>query len=262
MTTAKFVQPNFLTQDPTVYKGSIDAATAVLARLAAAFAPHAQDTPVMTVRVDAGFIWDGTTYTAVAAQSTGTITAPVTNPRIDRIVVDKTTGAVSVISGAENASPTAPALTAGKIPVAQVLLATSSTSITNSMLTDERVLITSAPAGSFVPIPETVVTGSAPHTTSMAVNNSYQTQNTSLESFLLPPSSVVGAEVQIKCRGAGLFKVTQGAGQKIEMGNQATTLGAGGTLSATAYGDVLNLKCSVADTIWTVTNSIGNFTGV
>ena len=93
---------------------------------------------LMAVIVDAGVILNGITLTEVAAQSTGTITAPVTNPRIDRVVIDILTGAVSVITGAEAGSPTAPAITAGKLPIAQVALATSTTTITNALLTDER----------------------------------------------------------------------------------------------------------------------------
>lgn len=138
MTVAKFVQPNYNTQSGTTYPLGIDAAFAVAARLFDAFAPRALDTPAMKVHLDAGFIFNGTTLTAVAAQDTGTITAPSSNPRIDRVVVDELTGVVSVVTGAENASPVAPAITEGKIPVAQVLLQTSSATIQNSMITDER----------------------------------------------------------------------------------------------------------------------------
>lgn len=138
MTVATFLQPDYNTQSGTAYPLAIDASMAVMKRIAAAFAPHAQSTPDMTVRVDAGALQVGVTLTEVAAQNTGTITAPVGNPRIDRVVVDASTGAVSVITGTPAGSPTAPALTAGKLPVAQVLLQTSSTVITNSMITDER----------------------------------------------------------------------------------------------------------------------------
>ena len=142
MTVATYTRPNYTSHTASAYKGYIDGAAQVYERAGNWFAPHAQSSPNMTVRLDAGWIWNGTALAEVAAQSSGTITAPVTNPRIDRIVVDAATGAVSIIAGAEAASPAAPALTAGKIPIAQVLLATSSTTITNSMLTDERVLLT------------------------------------------------------------------------------------------------------------------------
>jgi len=113
----------------------------VASRFISNFAPSAQDTPNMTVFLQAGFIWNGQTLTEVASQSTSAITAPVSNPRIDRIVVDADSGTVSVVAGVEAGSPSAPAIPAGKLPVARVLLQTSSTTITNSMLTDERVFV-------------------------------------------------------------------------------------------------------------------------
>lgn len=141
MTVAKFTQPNNTTQTASEYKANLDAAAAVLNRIAGTFAPHEAATPNMTVVVDAGSLLTGTTLTEKSQQTTATITAPVSNPRIDRVVIDSTTGVVSVIAGAEAASPSAPAITAGKLPVAQVLLQTGSTTITNSMITDERTAI-------------------------------------------------------------------------------------------------------------------------
>ena len=136
--------PDFTSQTASVYKANIDAGFAVADRLAWAFAPHEQDVgspqPDMTVRLEAGALFAGTTLTEVAAQSTGTITAPSANPRIDRLVVDQLTGVVSVITGTEDASPTAPAITAGKVPVAQVSLVVSQSSIVNADITDERQL--------------------------------------------------------------------------------------------------------------------------
>ena len=138
MSVKTFVQPDSTSQPAATYPGNIDAAVSVLARPGDSFAPHAEATPDMTVALDAGHLMNGQTLVEQAAQSTGTITAPVTNPRIDRIVVDNATGAVSVVTGVESASPAAPAIPAGKSPVAQVLLQTTSTAITNAMLTDER----------------------------------------------------------------------------------------------------------------------------
>lgn len=71
-------------------------------------------------------------------QRTSVITAPVSNSRIDRVVADATTGAISIITGTPSVTPTPPAFTAGVIPIAQILLTSSTTSISNSMITDER----------------------------------------------------------------------------------------------------------------------------
>jgi len=132
--------PDFTSQTASQYKANIDAGFAVADRLAWAFALHEQATPDMTVRVDGGAIFDGATLTEVAAQSTPAIAAPTTNPRIDRVVIDRATGAVSVVAGTEAASPTPPAIPAGKAPVARVSLAVGQTAITNADITDERSL--------------------------------------------------------------------------------------------------------------------------
>lgn len=136
---AKPIKPNVTSQSPAAYPAAIDAHAEACHRVATAFAPSEADTPNMTVAIAAGALQAGTTLTEVAAQSTGTITAPVTHPRIDRVVVDKTSGAASVVAGSESASPSAPDLPTGKLPVARVLLTVGMTAITNADITDERV---------------------------------------------------------------------------------------------------------------------------
>lgn len=136
---AQYVISNYTTQDPAAYKATIDGDFRVGQRIVNAFAPYAQSSPNMTIALAAGAIFTGAGLTEVAGQSTGTITAPVTHPRIDRVVCNLITGTLSVITGSENVSPVAPAITAGNFPVAQIALATSTTIITNSLITDERI---------------------------------------------------------------------------------------------------------------------------
>ncbi len=139
MSVSTFTQPDYTAQTGATYKANLDGAADVMKRLGAAFAPHAQSTPDMTVRLDAGAIFDGATLTEVAAQSTGAISAPAV-ARIDRVVVDKATGAVSVITGVDQASPPIPDMTAGKVPICRVSLVVSQSSIVNADITDERQL--------------------------------------------------------------------------------------------------------------------------
>ncbi len=147
------VLPDFTAQTAAAYKTNIDAGFAVADRISWAFAPHEQDVgspqPDMTVRLEAGAIFDGATLTEVAAQSTGTITAPTTDPRIDRVVIDDATGAVSVITGTEAPSPSPPAITTGKIPICQVALVVSQTTILNADITDERPIARNSGGGGF-----------------------------------------------------------------------------------------------------------------
>lgn len=141
MSIGTFIQPDFETQGGTAYKSAIDNCFAVLTRIGAMFAPHEQAIPDMTVRVDAGAVLVNNVLTEVAAQSTGTITAPTgTDHRIDRVVIADDTGVVSVITGTPGAEPCAiPAITTGKLPICQVALAHGMTVITNDLITDERI---------------------------------------------------------------------------------------------------------------------------
>ena len=141
--TGTFEQPDFEAQGGTEYKTNIDNCIEVLKRSGGSFAPHEQDTPNMTVALDAGFIWDGEALTEVNTQNTSTFTAPNTYSRIDRILVDAITGVVSVATGTESGSPSPPSIPSGKLPVARVTLATTTTAITNNLITDERTYITS-----------------------------------------------------------------------------------------------------------------------
>lgn len=142
MTVGTFIQPLFGVQDPSIVKTNIQNCIAVTARLAAAFAPHEQSPPDMTAQVDPGAIWVNGALVEKAAQNSATITAPAaTYSRIDRVVLDAATGVVSVITGTPIVgSPAVPAIPSGKLPVCQVALAASTTAITNSLITDERVM--------------------------------------------------------------------------------------------------------------------------
>lgn len=117
----------------------------------------------MSILVDAGSLFANGAIVSNNQQNSATITAPVSNPRIDRVVINGTTGVISIVTGTPAGSPVAPAITAGSFPCAQILVQTSSTSITNSMITDERTfvppVVSSAVSG--VPIRQTVINGAA-----------------------------------------------------------------------------------------------------
>ncbi|BAE49282.1 hypothetical protein [Paramagnetospirillum magneticum] len=136
--TATFVQPDSTAQDSTTYKANIDAATAVVAVLGRNFAPHQAEPANMTVVLDAGSIQGNTSVVAHAAQVTPAFIAPVANPRLDLVVVDASTGVVSVVAGAEAAATQLPTVPSGKIAVAQVHLAVGMAAIGNSDITDLR----------------------------------------------------------------------------------------------------------------------------
>ncbi len=134
-----FIQPDNTSQDGSTYKASLEGAATVFKRIAAAFAPHAQSTPDMTVRVDAGHIATvGGIHTEVAAQNTATLTAPMTNPRKDIVTIDRVTGIVGVATGAENISPVDPTLPAETLAIARIHLIVGMTEIANADIEDLR----------------------------------------------------------------------------------------------------------------------------
>lgn len=136
-----WIDPNFETAaDGTSYKTALDNAARVGKRITNAFAPHAKTAPDMNVLIDAGAVLNDTTITEIGQQTIGPISAPVVNSRIDRIVIDKTTGVATRIAGSESLTPSAPALPDEKFPCAQIALAVGQTSIVNANITDERLL--------------------------------------------------------------------------------------------------------------------------
>ncbi|CAO3421492.1 hypothetical protein [Azospirillum argentinense] len=117
---------------------------AVAQRIVGPFAPHAQVSPDLTIALDPGYLLNGTTLTEVKAQVVGPFAPPVSGFRIDRVVVDRTTGVASVVTGSmSNLTP--PAIPMGKLPVARVLLQTTTDAITNTVIVDERALFDQTP---------------------------------------------------------------------------------------------------------------------
>lgn len=151
--TTDLHKPDYTTDSDVEYKTAIDEGFQNVGRTAWSFAPHpASPTPDMTIDLNPGAIWDGSALIEKAQQTTSTFTAPSVNPRIDRVVVDATTGTYSIVAGAEDASPVAPAIPADKFPICQIEFATTTTSIgyvatsTVAAIVDERIPFTVAGA--------------------------------------------------------------------------------------------------------------------
>jgi hypothetical protein len=117
---------------------------AVAQRIVGPFAPHAQVTPNLTLALDPGFLLSGTTLTEVNAQNVGPFAPPSSGFRIDRVVIDRSTGAASIVTGAAN-SLTPPAIPTGKLPIARVMLQATTDAITNAVIVDERALFDLTP---------------------------------------------------------------------------------------------------------------------
>jgi hypothetical protein len=130
--------------DPTSYKGKIDADFAVAQRVADVFAPKPATPAAMSVVVDAGFtVATGPSgiqsVVEIGAQTLTVAAAPgAPNNRIDLVLLDEASGIASVVIGTPAGSPVAPALTAGKKQIAQISVPNGTTSIANGNITDLR----------------------------------------------------------------------------------------------------------------------------
>ena len=133
--------PDFTSQtDASEYKGNIDESIASLSGIVMPFTVRQADTPNMTVVVEAGRIQTDDAIVDVAQQTSLPLSIPTSNSRIDRIGIDGHTGALVVLPGAQSANPVAKSIPFGVIPLAQVLVTASTTSISDADITDERLL--------------------------------------------------------------------------------------------------------------------------
>lgn len=94
----------------------------------------------------------------------------------------------------------------------------------------------------------------------LAADGGYMLDNAGLTTATLPAVCAVGETIRISGSGTGLFLVAQNAGQSIVLGSVSSTVGAMGSLASMAQYDAVELLCVVADTVFSVISSVGNFT--
>jgi hypothetical protein len=139
--SATWVDPIFTSLTASAYKAALDGDHAIAKRIVNAFNCHQQTVADLTVRVDAGALLVAGALSEIAAQTVSGFVATSANTRIDRIVLDPYTGVATRVAGTQSATPVAPAIPAGKIPLFRVgPFTTTTTQIPNSFLTDERLL--------------------------------------------------------------------------------------------------------------------------
>ena len=114
--------------------------TFIDAQATALFLPKAANPADMTVVISAGRLAYDSSVIVKGTQTTSAISAPVTDSRIDRIVIDERDGSYWHLAGVESATPTPPAIPDGYLPNCQFPLDPATTAITDAMIVDERVL--------------------------------------------------------------------------------------------------------------------------
>lgn len=127
--------------------------------------------------------------------------------------------------------------------------------------------ITTSGSGSTVTITATglsltwnVVT-SATNPNAIAKQNGYISKGASAVTFVLPASAAIGDCFIIAGYG-NLWTLTQNAGQSVALGVQTTTVGVGGSITATQVRDSIEIVCVTANTEFQVINGVGNLTFV
>lgn len=97
----------------------------------------------------------------------------------------------------------------------------------------------------------------------MSVNTVYITDNgASLVTYTLPASAALGDYFEIVGKSSGGWTIAQNGGQTIHFGAVNTTTGAGGSLSSANQFDCIKIRCTTANTDFTVVTSQGNITYV
>lgn len=92
-------------------------------------------------------------------------------------------------------------------------------------------------------------------TKAAVVNTSYVADNASGVNFTLPATASAGSIIEIIYK-QGAWVVTPASGQQILFGTLAGTLTTG-VLTSKNVGDCIRLRCTVANTTWTVTGCQG-----
>ena len=98
-------------------------------------------------------------------------------------------------------------------------------------------------------------------TKTIVVDHEYGANRADGVSFTLPATAAVGTRFAITGI-LGLWDIIQGASQYIGIGSSTSTVGAGGSLTATNLGDCITCTCIEANVGWRVTSMMGNLTVV
>lgn len=186
----------------------------------------------------------GNNLTTSSAGST--VTIDVTGTTQDQVQIGNATGSLTSLG----------AMTDGQIiigstaatPVISTLTAGVGASITNAAGS-----ITIGCAGGGLAWNEVAIA------TNMAVNNGYIYNAAGAANLTLPDTAAQGSIIRVTGIGAGMFTIAQNAGETIHFGNQDTTTGVAGSVTATVQYDAIELVCTTANTDWTVLSSVGNF---
>jgi hypothetical protein len=187
-------------------------------------------------------------------------------------VAPSATSGVPLISGGSSANPSfGTAVVAGGgtgavtfTAYSLVAAGTTATGVFQSVGTGSSGQVLISGGSSALPAWSTISTNSwldqTGTTLTLAINTSYTMNAASLITGTLPTTAAYGSTIRVVGKGAGGWKIAQPAGVTIHFSGVNTTTGTGGSLASTLQYDVVDIVCSIANTDWTIMESIGNIT--
>lgn len=95
----------------------------------------------------------------------------------------------------------------------------------------------------------------------LAPQNGYFADGGASVQFYLPPAANVGATFIIAGEG-NLWTLAQNANQQVILGIKSSTVGVGGSVTATTISDTVTIVCMVQNQVFKVINMMGNPTVV
>ena len=151
----------------------------------------------------------------------------------------------------QSLTPSTALVASGSNEIVSSITTTTELSYVHGVTSSIQAQINAISAGAF---PWTSIAGTSQ---TLVKNNGYFAANAGLTTFTLPAAAAVGDTYIVSADGAGLFTVAQNAGQSIRYGNQVTTVGTGGNITATSQGDTLTIVCKAVNTGFQVIDSEG-----
>lgn len=105
------------------------------------------------------------------------------------------------------------------------------------------------------------VVTSATNPNTLVKENGYIPKGAGAVTFVLPAAAAIGDSFMIAGYG-NLWSLTQNAGQSVTLGSSTTSVGVGGSITATQVRDSIELVCVTANTEFQIVNGVGNLTFV
>ena len=195
---------------------------------------HQQGIPNLTLKVEAGIFYVGTTRVIFAGGDSPSFSAPSANPRIDLLVIDSA-GTLSRVVGTEAGSPSVPAYPSDKIVICEVYNRVSQTAIYDTdqgshgyIKQDVRPML----GGSYISSDSQVDVGAAIQASKIRKNSNFipETDNT----YTLGSSSLQWSELRAKkvfidnIQFSGIRFGGSGADGALSISSGTTTIDLGG----------------------------------